>query len=740
MSKEKNIIKEINGESLDFIQVKISIPNSDVKLITDIVKNFTNILEISSFKLKNETNFRKSLSIINIIRNQLEIFNFQDSIYVNKARYLESENLTIENFESDENITYEEIENDTISLNINIHIKKFLNDIIKFRDIDLNSIIDFNPTYSDSKCKTIISLINYLLKVNNYSNGSNFILEKLNNHNLHNIIVHNIFTYKIGKMKSMNNIDIDFIYRAIIHYLSIIFGFCGLRLNYIQPLELFISTPIKITDTTKERFYTNRDIMPTVNCILDYSQASMDIINGIVDTSSSSLEESVKTIYNNYHKSILPIGFTLKDNYNNLYKDNPAYIDYRGMYKPHGTAYVDGGYAFFKIEGTIKKEYYSENNYNNNTKFPSYANLLNPIMYNKYLKDKIDKLDRDETIFAFTYKVSSLKDSRFDLLNKSYVPLVIPLSKNDTKYFKEENYFRITESIFILQSQLLVPINQILTAYTITKDYMRKVKADSFSYFNLTDITSFAIQRFLYDPIKLVKIKSKNARLIPETIINKTLDYFVNCPLQITNDINIIKCMNEVLTIINSFIARGLINHDFITDISQLGVSKKYSIIDILNLIDQSKLEFKDQDSRLNLLDYILMEIVSYLPKNIATYDIRPRKGNIQDIITKLFTYITDDSLKIKSIHNNPRYSRLYRFIERCIIIDLRDKNYISKIEANKLLERSKSDWLDSNEIVFDGLVHFDPYNIDENILIFVESLEDSLKVIPFNFECIENL
>ena len=684
--REKLAIDYINTRTVDIIQVQVSVPLESVEFVKSLVTDYYSYLEIPYYNLSTEIK-RKKISIISILRNQLSVLKLDNAISVlpiNK-KDKDSSSISIELSEELE----EDIENENVVIfKLDIDIKELFTTILSFNDIKEEDIwLGNRITMNYGSCKTIFALLYNLLKED--SSSKNEVFQQLHLQVVSEKKHLSQMKYSANLLSSLdvNNISrmkLDLFYKMILQIVNIVFGFTMLKINYIKPTEIFLSTLVEPNDL--------EDPMRVIHSILDYSQTTMDIISGMLQYN---MKDSAKTILdnatNNFQNNLTPIGYNLKSNYVDIFKNSGISIDYRGLYKPHGEGYIDAGYSFFKISGDIDN-YHKDIKTDKRTQL---VNYLNPFNYIHKFGYKIDNTKDTNIVFAFTCKFYSLKEGLFNPINKGMVSLLNNRIEEDNVYYK------------IVDKKYSVPMNyityislQIANSNLVSNKYDLKADSSNYVFFTIDYMTRYAIQRLLLDPLKvLMSANNKTKNLILEFNIRKTVEYFINRPVLSSNYSKMVDCYKEIINLLQKYYLKDLINIK-ISSYKNLGLENNFTLMDVLNVVANPQISnFKDEEVQNELVESIVIIICGYIPISSIFMTNSKNSESIEFLVSLLYSYLSNTKYNPFKNKNSYAISKVCKFVSRQIATSLLEKGYISRMEYNYLSESRDMSVLNKSSI-----------------------------------------
>lgn len=696
--REKSIITNINSDTVDIIRLKVSVSNQSIYTSTKSVELYSKYLNINYYNLNNELRKRK-ISIASIIKNQLCNFKMDKGISILSILKKDKDNSIME-IDEDE---YSDIELlDTSIITLEIDVKKFIESILNLELIDEKLLWNANEesliTY---KCNSILTLLYELQNTYNknssvFQNGFKPFYKRKN---MYNYIINNSYMNKLKEIVSLKELSLDYLYQIIIFYTSILFAHCMLRIYSLRPTEVFLSTNLK-----------DKIDIKTIHSVLDYSQASMDIISGVLNYNyKDNVSDILKDAIHNFHHNIIPVGFRLENNYNNSFGDN-LFIDYRGLYKPHGNGYLDAGYSFFKLSGTYETYDYAK--YEKRNQLGVY---LNPI---EYIKRFSDKTQPNSIIFTCTVKIKSLREGLFNVVNKSYI--AFNTKSNDDI----ADSVQIIDSIYIKVNDLFTIIDQLCQATKWSNQYRNSIDSSSKTYFSLEYLIVYTIQRLFIDPIKVLIKGVKSTNNIIEFNIRKTVSYFISQPIEQNNFINITNCIESIDNLIKRYQNTNLIDSSY--DYKKY-LPEKYTIKDIIETLTSiNEIQIEDK-VYIEFVDNLMIIIASLIPVTTVFIDSDKENKSIIFLIRLLYSYIKSPLFKLKESKSNHRFYRLIRFVSKLLYRNLFNKGYIDEIDYITLTETRDMSIVHNKEIelkVYNNLYQ----NIKDNAVKLCICLNDSLK------------
>lgn len=708
--REKTIFTNINAAVTDIIQVKVSVPLESVDLVLNLVNDYNNYLDIPYYNLQTEIKRRKP-SIISILRNQISIFNMDKAISVLPINKKEKESSLLENDYRDEEYDNEEIENnDIITFRLDIHIKEFINSILSYESITEEDIwMGNNINININSCKSIFSLFYNIMKDLDPTNTVfSYIYRLIVSNKFHfNVFKHHSLE-RLKRISSLEELSLDTLYEMIIYHISILFGNTMLKIIHITPTEIFISTRINASTI---------DTMRTIHSVLDYSQTSMDIISGILEYGKNDYTKTaLKNAVTNFHNNIIPVGYSIQNNFNTSFYKNSIFIDYRGLNKPHGEGYLDAGYSFFRVSGNIKS--YIDNNDMKKEKRIPLGNYLNPNKYISYFTDKLNEKN-ESIIFAFTLKFYSLREKMFNPINKGLVSFLSQNTENNLTMYKVlDKYIIYKKDIESICVQIGNPIDK-------SKLYNAKIKSNKFSFYSVEDMVSYGIQRLLIDPIKVIIRSNKIKNTLIEFNIRKSVEYFMSTLIEDSSFINLIKCIEDLNELLKKYSRKELTIIDRIDD---LNMNENYTIKDLINsLADDTKTSFKDKEIHKEFIDEMMIIICSYIPISTVFIDGDREGKSVEFLIRLVYSYMNSKDYSLSDRKSEYRFNKICKFIRKLLYIELLNKNYIDKIEYNYMTESRDTSFVSKYKDKKQTSA-FDYQNIKENTLKLCLLLEEELK------------
>lgn len=697
--REKTILSNINSDTIDIIRLKISVSNQSIYTSTRAVELYDKYLNINYYYLNNELKKRK-ISIASIIKNQLCNFEMDKGITILSISKKDKDNSIIET-EDDE---YSDIElSDTSIITLEIDVKKFISSILNLEKLDEKLIWNAeDESLITYKCNSILTLLYELQNTFNknssvFINGfKTFYKRQL----MYNHLINNKYITRLREIISLKEISLDYLYQIIIYYISILFAHCMLRMYSLRPTEVFLSSTLK-----------DEIDMKTIHSVLDYSQSSMDIISGVLDYNyKDNAAKLLKEAVHNFHHNIVPVGFRLENNYNNSFS-NSIFIDYRGLYKPHGNGYLDAGYSFFKLSGNYETYDYSK--YEKRNQLGLY---LNPI---EYIKRFSDKAQPNSIVFTCTVKINSLREGLFNVINKSYIAY-------NTKSNEEvTDIIQVVEGVYIKTSDLFTIVEQLCQTKKWCSQYENNIASSNKTYFSLEYLIGYTVQRLFIDPIKVLIKGVKSANTIIEFNIRKTVNYFLSQPVNQNNYINIINCMKSIDNLVKRYQNTNLIDSSY--DYKKY-LPEDYTIKDIietLTSIDEIQI---DDKVYIEFVDNLMIIIASLIPVTTVFIDSDKESKSIIFLIRLLYSYIKSPLFKLKESKSNHRFYRLIRFTSKLLYRNLYNKGYIDEIDYITLTETRDMSIVHNKEIEMKVNTNNLYQNIRENAIALYISLEDSFK------------
>lgn len=672
--REKLVLDYINSKTVDIIQVQVSVPLESVEFVKSLVTDYSNYLEIPYYNLNNEVR-KKKVSIISILKNQLLVLKLDEAIIplpINK-KGKENSSILIDEFQDME----EEVENENVVLfKLDIDVRKLFDTIISYQNLKEQDVwLGETANFNHNSCKTIFALLYNLLKEEN--NPHNIIFKQLHNQVISDKKYYSQFKYYSTHLQnlqinSIEEIKMELLYKIILQTINIVFGSTLLKINNVKPIEIFLSTVLKSSINQK-------NIMKNIHSVLDYSQTTMDIISGVL---SYNMNDSVKKVLDdavdNFNNNLIPIGYNLKNNFVDIFKNSGLSIDYRGLYKPHGEGYIDAGYSFFKVSGDI-------NNYYKDIKTDKriqLVNYLNPFNYITRFGYKIND-NESSIVFAFTYKLYSLKDNLFNTNNKGMVSLLSNTIESDIAYYKI-----INKKYPVSMSYITSICLQLSQSKLISQKYEIKTKSKKCIFFTIEYMTKYAIQRMLIDPIKiLLSSNMKTKKIILEFNIRKSVEYFLNKPVLSSNYEKIISCYEEILNLIQKYYLKDLITKN-INSFKDLELDNNFTLKNLINLLAEDNFDYyKDEETKKEFIENIMIIICSNIPVSAIFLDNSKNSESVEFLVNLVYTYL--NTTKYNPFINKNAYAitKICKFVSRQMANYLLDKGYIDKIEYNYLSE-----------------------------------------------------
>lgn len=721
--KEKINIEYYNASVIDLIQVKVGIPKDRVELVQDIFQKYSREMEIENYILHKEVKLSK-VTITSIIKNQLSILQLDKAINILPNR--KSENDIYSSIIQNEDFDEEEIDNDgnTYIITLDIKIRNLLNTVKKYSPYNEDTNI-LNISNSEYKLQSILALIIRQAKIDDNEVILSYAKELIKDNNLKNTIFNNPLKSFIINNPDLMRVNLEYVYVIIILYILSLFNLLFINVLYIRPTEIFISKKIALPYNNNDKPNTGRDIMPTINSVLDFSQPAMELLSGMLSIDKNEpINDILKKYKINYHNGLVHSSYSLNDNnYSSSQTDFNSNIEYRSLYKPHGDGYLDGGYSFFKIDSNVKNLLFNPESSLKMNRI-SFGNYLNPITYYKYFQDKVkdefDDPEVDYSIFALTFKVYSVKNKLFNVINKSFVSLI------DKSYDKPDRLqeIKIIGDIKLYKYQIDSIFNQLYNIKNKASKHIHNIGSHKLTYYSLSSIINFVLNRMLLDPINILKSKKRNLAEITDFSIRNTVDYFMRTPMNKISCYQISQCIQSINSTIYEFSESKKWKLQAYT-IRGLGLNDNNSLRDILNALENPNL-YNNMNERINIIDSIIIIIAYALPKNIAILNPLSNRNYVKYLMKLLFLYVSNMELRIHQNESSVRYIRLFKNINQIICMKLLERKYID-YSTFKYLTSNKKDEITNKHL------YFNPFDLDTNTINLISTIEYNFKLHSFN-------
>ena len=722
--KEKINIKFYNASAIDLLQIKVGLPMDKIELVKNLYQKYHKEMEIENYILSKEIKLSK-VTITSIIKNQLSILQLNKAITLLPNK--KSENDMYSSIIQDEDFDEEEIENDgnTYILTMDIKIQEFIETVKRYspNDEDINVL---NISKSEYKLQSLLALIIRQAKIEDNNTILEYSKNILKNNKFRNLLFNNDIQKMIKDDPELLKVNIEHLYILISLYIISLFGLLFINVLYIRPTEIFISKKIALPINNNDVTNITRDIMPTINSILDYSQPAMELLSGMLSLDrDNSINEILNKYKMNYHNGLVHSSYTLNDNnYSPSQTEFNTSIEYRGLYKPHGPGYLDGGYSFFKINSNIKNLLFNPETTITGLNRISFGNYLNPITYCKYFPHKVKTNDNEtgieHSIFALTFKFYSIRNNVFNVINKSFISLI------DKKYIENDRLQEIPliENIKLPKYQIDIVFNQFENIVKKASKHITNLQSHKIVYYSLSDIINFALNRMIVDPINIIKNKQKNLNILIDFSIRNSIDYFMRTPINKINSYQLNYCIQSINSNISEYTETKTWNLNAY-NILELGLTSNNSLKDIINTLENPNI-YNSKEDREIMIDNIILNIMYSLPKNVIMLNPLSNRKYVKYIMKLLFLYVSDLELRIHQIESSSRYLKLFRNINQIICMKLMERRYIDYSTFKYLTSNRKDDASNLH-------LHFNPFDLDTNLLNLITTIEDNFKLHTIN-------